>query len=71
MTRDFITNEFTSEKISEEELNVIHKSIGHRHVAWLKALTYQLRVPKPWEHSTKKNVSMRKDADIHHKKNHF
>ena len=71
MTRDFITNEFAKEKISEEELKTIHKSIVHRHVAWLKALTYQLRIPKPWEHSNKDEELMRKGGNIHHETDHF
>ena len=71
MSRDFITNEHAHTKLSETELKAIHKSIVHRHVAWLKALTYQLRVLKPWEHSDKIEVLLRKEADIHHEDNHF
>ncbi len=71
MSRDFITNEFAKEKISEKELNNIHKSIVHRHVAWLKALTYQLRVPKPWEHSGVNEDNLRKEGGIHHDEDHF
>jgi putative membrane protein len=71
MSRDFITNEFANEKISEKELNTIHKSIVHRHIAWLKALTYQLRVPKPWEHSSTSEDLLRKEGGIHHDEDHF
>ncbi len=71
MTRDFITNEFAEEKISKDELKKIHKSIIHRHVAWLIALTYQLRVPKPWEHSDKVEVDLRKEGGVHHEEGHF
>lgn len=71
MSRDFITNEFATEKISEEELKEIRIRIIHRHVAWLKALTYQLRLPKPWEHSAEIEVEMRKAGGIHHDQNHF
>ena len=71
MSRDFITNEHAEKKLSENELKVIHKSIVHRHVAWLKALTYQLRMPKPWEHSAKDEVLLRKEADVHHDTDHF
>jgi len=71
MTRDFIINEFAKENLSEKELLSIHKSIVHRHVAWLKALTYQLRVIKPWEHSAKSEVNIRKESGIHHEDNHF
>ena len=71
MSRDFITNEFAKEKLPEKELNNIHKSIVHRHVAWLKALTYQLRVPKPWEHSDANEINLRKEGGIHHDVNQF
>jgi ion channel-forming bestrophin family protein len=71
MTRDFITNEFAKEKLSEKELGTIHKSIIHRHIAWLKALTYQLRIPKPWEHSAEVEVNLRKAGGIHHEEDHF
>ena len=71
MSRDFVTNEFATKKISEDELKKIHKSIVHRHVAWLKALTYQLRVPKPWEHTDKIEIELRKEGGIHHEEDHF
>jgi len=71
MTRDFITNEFASNKISDEALHDIHRTIVHRHVAWLKALTYQLRVIMPWEHETTFDVDIRKLGDVHHEDNHF
>ena len=71
MTRDFITNEFSEEKLTEEELNQKRKKIVHRHVAWLNALTYQLRKPKPWEHDDKFEENIRIQAGIHHQENHF
>jgi putative membrane protein len=70
MTRDFITNEFSSNKLTDDELKNIHKKIVHRHVAWLNALTYQLREPRDWEHYDDKLDMMRKMADIHHEDNH-
>jgi len=71
MTRDFITNEFAKEIITEDELKITHKSIVHRHVAWLKSLTYQLRVPKPWEHAAKNDDELRIEGGIHHYDDHF
>lgn len=71
MSRDFITNEFAKEKLSEKELDTIIKSVVYRHVAWLKALTYQLRLPKPWEHSGAMEESLRKESGIHHEVNQF
>ena len=69
MTRDFITNEF--DKLNEKELNGIHKRIVHRHVAWLMALTYQMRMYKVWEHDGKADVQLRKFAGIHPDDNSF
>jgi putative membrane protein len=71
MSRDFITNEHTKEKKSEKEIRTIHISIVHRHVAWLKALTYQLRIPKPWEHSKKIEMQLRKEGGVHYDEKHF
>jgi len=71
MTRDFITNEFAKEKVSDDDLSKIHKSIIYRHIAWLNALTYQLREKKVWENDTKVDEELRKLGNIHHKDNHF
>ncbi len=71
MSRDFITNEFSAEKLSEEELGIIHKTIIHRHIAWIKALTYQLRMPKPWEHATAQDDKLRRQGNIHHEEDQF
>jgi putative membrane protein len=59
MVRDFITNEFADENRSEGELHRIHKTIVHRHVAWLYALTFQLRNLTEWEHDTSFDQSFR------------
>jgi ion channel-forming bestrophin family protein len=71
MSRDFITNEFAKEKLPDEELDNIRKTIVHRHVAWLKALTYQLRLPKPWEHANEIEIQLRKQGGVHHDEDHF
>lgn len=52
MARDFIVNG-TNEVITESELQGIHQRLIYRHVAWLTALRFQLRQPKPWENLTK------------------
>jgi putative membrane protein len=49
MVKDFITNDFSDEKASKEELQAIHKALIMRHVAWLTALRHALRQPRPWE----------------------
>lgn len=71
MSRDFITNEVAIKKITDEQLHEIHKTIVYRHVAWLNALTYQLREPKPWEHGNKKNDGLRRLGNVHHEVDHF
>lgn len=61
MIKDFITNDHASDKLSSAELKSIVKVIIMRHVAWMTALRYQMRQPKPWEvnvHS-KKNTKYR------------
>jgi len=52
-SRDFITNQFATEKISQADLQAIQKRLVYRHIAWIKALTYQLRVVQPWEHANR------------------
>jgi ion channel-forming bestrophin family protein len=62
-TRDYVSNEFTSNPVSEEELKQTRKTIVHRHVAWLKAMTYQLRESRTWENNTKDDKRYRKQFD--------
>ncbi len=49
MIKDFITNDHIPDKLSSEEIKSIVKVIIMRHVAWMTALRYQMRQPKPWE----------------------
>ena len=69
MVKDFITNDQASPPRAESEIKGIHRELVHRHVAWLTALRYQLRAPKPWEDhlkNAKENVEFRKRAyDVH------
>lgn len=60
MVRDFVTNYFANEHRTDEELQYIHKTLVHRHVAWLYALTFQLRRLKAWEHDDKTDQHFRK-----------
>lgn len=59
MVRDFVTNEFASEKLNAEDLRLKHKAVVHRHVAWLRALALQLRKLQPWEHNHKRDQRFR------------
>ena len=60
MARDFITNEHAVQPVSDEELREMHKNLVHRHVAWLYALTFQLRNLKDWEHNSKDDADFRR-----------
>lgn len=48
MTKDFIAGENGG-----PETDPSHRRIVYRHIAWLTALRFQLRTPKPWENMTK------------------
>lgn len=62
MVKDFITDDHAKGPVNKQEINRIHKELVHRHVAWLTALRYQMRMPKVWEVSlnAKNNVKFRK-----------
>lgn len=64
MARDFVNNDEALEKRSEDELKSIRKTIVHRHVAWLHALTFELRKIKPWEHDADHENEMRKNLGV-------
>jgi putative membrane protein len=49
MINDFITNEHSTEKKTDDELRDIKRIISHRHIAWMTAHRYNLRQKKPWE----------------------
>ena len=48
----FITDQFTKNSVSVEELKSIKKRLIYRHIAWLYAHRSQLLVSTPWEHSS-------------------
>ena len=65
MVRDFINNEAVENTpFTEEELTTIRKRIVHRHVAWLKCLTIELRKLKAWEHDSSRDEKVRKMLGI-------
>jgi len=57
MTKDFINNEHAQNPISEEDLQQEIKTITYRHIAWMTALRYAMRQPKPWEYVMKENTN--------------
>jgi len=54
MVDSFISNLFTDEDVSEDELKVIKKRLIYRHIGWLYAHRAQLLVTTPWEHASQK-----------------
>lgn len=50
MVQDFINNEHAKNPISDTELKKVHKTVIHRHIAWLTALRYAMRQSRPWEY---------------------
>ncbi len=59
MVRDYISSEYTSDELSEEELDKKRSKIVKRHIAWLYQLKRQLRVFKEWEHAGSRNKNAR------------
>ncbi len=47
--QDMITNEYCETAVAEEELKKEVKALTYRHIAWMTALRYAMRAPKPWE----------------------
>ncbi len=50
MIMTYASNLFTTTPVPENEIRKIKKEIIYRHIAWLTALRFQLRTPRPWEH---------------------
>lgn len=60
MVKDYITNNFSEEKLNKKELHVIHKELIYRHISWIYVLRRQLWKPQRWEHNTKGAVRYKK-----------
>ena len=50
MVDGFVTNQFTDEPVTEEELHAVKQRLIYRHIAWLYAHRSQLLVATSWEH---------------------
>ncbi|MGB0403941.1 MAG: bestrophin family protein [Salibacteraceae bacterium] len=50
MVDGFVTDLFADNKVNDEELVKIKKTLIYRHIAWLYSHRSQLLVPTPWEH---------------------
>ncbi len=51
--QDMIDNEHRDTPLSNEKIKEEIKILTYRHIAWMTALRYAMRVPKPWETSIK------------------
>lgn len=71
MARDFVTNEYAREQRGESELDTLRKKLVHRHIAWLHALTYQLRKLQSWEHRHPMDIAFRKFAGTEYSDDKF
>jgi len=50
VVKDFVSNLFTKDKVSEHELKALHQELISRHVAWLTAFRHAMRQTRPWEY---------------------
>lgn len=71
MIREFINNDETATKLSGEELKGLKKRVVHRHVAWLRALSLELRKVKDWEHTDQEHHDMRKMLGVEYSEEKF
>lgn len=71
MFRDFINNQETETRLSDDQLYSIRKEMIHRHVSWLHALTFQLRKLKAWEHDNRKEMKMRQEMGVAYDEKQF
>ena len=47
--QDMVTNEYSKDPVSEDELKHHKKTLVYRHIAWMTALRYAMRQRKSWE----------------------
>lgn len=50
VVKAYLTNQFSDQDYSADELNHLRSKLIHRHIAWLYALRSQLLIPTSWEH---------------------
>jgi putative membrane protein len=60
MARDMINNDVALEVRDEGALQIVRHTIVHRHVAWLRALTFEMRKLRDWEHNETNDAYARK-----------
>lgn len=52
MVDNYVSNFFTSNKLTEAQIQLVKKRLIYRHIAWLYAHRSQLLVATPWEHAS-------------------
>ena len=62
----FISNQFTENKISEDELQSIKKRLMYRHMGWIYTHREQLLIPTSWEHASQRGMT-KMTADYYRK----
>ena len=71
MACHWINNDSTKEDLSEEALKAYRKEVVYNHVAWLHALTFELRKKKDWEHDTAGDNQLRSLLDVNFSEEKF
>ena len=71
MVRDFVNNDEANQEAEEGQLEKWRKELVHRHVAWLHALTFELRKVKAWEHDSEEEKQFRRDMDVDYQEDRF
>ena len=71
MARDFVYHELNSDTPDEGKQTAITRKLVNRHIAWLHALTFELRKPKEWEHNSAIDNRVRKQLGAHYSESKF
>ncbi|KXX67063.1 bestrophin family protein [Flammeovirga sp. SJP92] len=64
MTNAYLSNEHAKDEKTEEEFFAVRKEMILRHVAWMTSLRHALRVPKPWERSSRNHSDLEYMKDV-------
>ena len=59
--QDMVTNEHASKDMSPEEIKAEVRTLTYRHIAWMTALRYAMRSPKPWETASQSKTNQEWD----------
>lgn len=71
MVRDFINNDAARTPLTENELHGLRRTLVHRHVAWLRALTLEMRKLRDWEHDEPNDRHARKILNTEYHEERF